>query len=176
LPDGSAEGSWDPSNDYSYQGLTTGEAYSVTDNICIYDGDKLIAGIEPDGTEAVFVGRQIEPLPMPGDDPIEPTTPTEPTEPTTPTEPTEPTDPTTPTEPTDPTTPGNLIGDVDLNGEVRIADLVALCKHVVGIVGANLTGQALINADCDDNGEVDANDALTLAKFLVKKIDALPYK
>jgi hypothetical protein len=68
-----------------------------------------------------------------------------------------------------------VCGDVDLDGEPKISDLVALCKHVVGVVGANLTGTALANADCDDNGVVDANDALTLAKYIVKKISALPY-
>ena len=47
LPD-SAEAEWDPSNDYSHEGLTASMA--VTKYITMYDGDKLIWGIEPDGT------------------------------------------------------------------------------------------------------------------------------
>ena len=47
LPD-ELEGVWDPSNDYSYQNLDRDMA--ETQFITMYDGDKLIWGIEPDGT------------------------------------------------------------------------------------------------------------------------------
>ena len=40
---------WDPSNDYSFQDLTS--TMAVTPYITMYDGDKLIWGIEPDGTK-----------------------------------------------------------------------------------------------------------------------------
>ncbi|MBR4201724.1 MAG: glycoside hydrolase family 9 protein [Oscillospiraceae bacterium] len=52
---------WDPNNDPSYQDLKVFESNTAffaldppevrNDNICIYDGDKLIGGIEPDGTK-----------------------------------------------------------------------------------------------------------------------------
>ncbi len=41
---------WDPSNDYSYDGLKTANDIVKTDKITIYDGSTLIFGIEPDGT------------------------------------------------------------------------------------------------------------------------------
>lgn len=59
LPDGlkTASGekiTWDSSNDYSFQGLTQGGETAMVDTkyITMYDGDKLIWGTEPDGTEA----------------------------------------------------------------------------------------------------------------------------
>jgi hypothetical protein len=52
--------SWKPDDDWSYQGLkiykeddaffATGTEVK-TDNICVYSGDKLVGGIEPDGTK-----------------------------------------------------------------------------------------------------------------------------
>ena len=44
------QGIWDPSNDYSFQGLEQ-NVMKETPYITMYDGDKLIWGIEPDGTE-----------------------------------------------------------------------------------------------------------------------------
>ena len=51
---------WDPSNDWSYEGLKIGKSedfFAVddppetrTDHICIYDNGVLVGGIEPDGT------------------------------------------------------------------------------------------------------------------------------
>ena len=43
------QGIWDPSNDYSFQGLEQ-NVMKETPYITMYDGDKLIWGIEPDGT------------------------------------------------------------------------------------------------------------------------------
>ena len=44
---------WDASNDYSAEGLKTGnQDIEITDHITMYDGDKLIWGTEPDGTKA----------------------------------------------------------------------------------------------------------------------------
>jgi hypothetical protein len=70
-----------------------------------------------------------------------------------------------------------VYGDVNNDNNINISDLVALCKHVVGIVGAELSGQGLANSDCDGDGIVnsDADDAMALAQFLVKKIVTLPY-
>ncbi|MDR0984415.1 MAG: glycoside hydrolase family 9 protein [Ruminococcus sp.] len=109
-------------------------------------------------TEAPLVG-EVQPKPDPGTEPTPEPTPA----------PTDPTDPTP--APTDPSGGESVLrGDVDLDKAVKIADLVALCKHVVGVTGANLTGSALLAADCDVNGSVEAADTLELAKFIVKKI------
>ena len=47
LPDGSPNGSWDSSNDYSCKGLEKGDDMVETEYITMYDGDKLIWGKEP---------------------------------------------------------------------------------------------------------------------------------
>ena len=44
------QGIWDPTNDYSFQGLEQ-NVMKETPYITMYDGDKLIWGIEPDGTK-----------------------------------------------------------------------------------------------------------------------------
>jgi hypothetical protein len=91
--------------------------------------------------------------------------------------------PTTSTTPTKPTTEppaiSTKIGDVNTDNAVNIVDLVMVCKHIVGVmgvVGAELTGTALANSDCDSDGNTisDADDAIKLAQFLVKKIPSLP--
>ncbi|MDR0983867.1 MAG: glycoside hydrolase family 9 protein [Ruminococcus sp.] len=148
----------------------------------------------PDPTDPVTStpDEPTDPVTSTPDEPTDPVTPTpDPTDPVTspPDEPVTPTpDPTdpvtsTPDEPTDtdpvvptPDEPAEMTvcGDVNLDGDAKIADLVALCKHVVGVVGANLTGTSLANADCNDDGYVNSSDALSLAKYIVKKISSLP--
>ena len=49
------QGIWDPSNDYSFQGLEQ-NVMKETPYITMYDGDKLIWGVEPDGKTILFVG------------------------------------------------------------------------------------------------------------------------
>ncbi|MDR0984849.1 MAG: cellulase family glycosylhydrolase [Ruminococcus sp.] len=118
---------------------------------------------EPSTPEPTEPGTPEPSTPAPGTPiPTEPGTP----EPSTPA----PTEPATP-EPGTPAPGETKRGDVDLDGDVKISDLVALCKHVVGVSGATVSGTALLAADCDCNGVVEAADTLELAKFLVKKID-----
>ena len=47
LPDGTKEGAWDSTNDYSAKGLEKGNSLVETEYITMYDGDKLIWGKEP---------------------------------------------------------------------------------------------------------------------------------
>ena len=47
LPDGTPNGAWDASNDYSATGLEKGNSLVETECITMYDGDKLIWGKEP---------------------------------------------------------------------------------------------------------------------------------
>jgi hypothetical protein len=69
-------------------------------------------------------------------------------------------------------TAGLLLGDVNLDGRVDITDAVLLNKATAGAV--NLNDQARLNADCNADNDVTANDATSLMKFLVHLITSLP--
>ena len=103
------------------------------------------------------------------------------TEPTT--APTKPTDAPT-TEATTATSPeaakptsGNVdpnvkYGDVNVDGEVGIADVVLLNKYLVK--SASLSEQGKANADAYSDEKLDASDALSILKFLVGTLSELP--
>ncbi|MBR7085145.1 MAG: carbohydrate binding domain-containing protein, partial [Oscillospiraceae bacterium] len=107
----------------------------------------------------------------------QPTTeaPTEPpTQPTT-AEPTEPpTQPTTATPTEQPTQPATELvqeikyGDVNLDGEIDILDVITLNKAVMG--KEILNDQQNKNADVNKNGSPDANDSLMILKYIVGMI------
>ena len=65
-----------------------------------------------------------------------------------------------------------MLGDVNLDGRVDITDAVLLNKTCAGVV--SLTDAAKKNADCDSDGEVGSNDAVSLMRFLVHLINILP--
>jgi len=69
----------------------------------------------------------------------------------------------------------SLVGDVNLDGNVTLADVVVLNKVVAGAV--DLNGEAKANANCngDELNSIDASDSLALLKFLVQLVDMLPY-
>lgn len=107
----------------------------------------------------------------------EPTTePTEPTtEPVTTTEPVITTEPTTTTEPiVDPTEPttggeipvGNKYGDVNLDNQVDIADVVSLNSYLLNAEGCPLTADALANADVARDNVVDSTDSGVLMNYV----------
>lgn len=151
IPD-NIQGVWDPTNDYSYQGLTQGgeDAMVETPYITMYDGDTLIWGVEPDGTKP---------------DPTVTTTKPNVTTTTTTTTTTTATEPVTTTEQPDTTTaapdtttatnsgttkqpnPNALYGDVNLDGSVTLADLVTFQKQQRGALDFNAQQEA--NADCE---------------------------
>ena len=56
-------------------------------------------------------------------------------------------------------------GDVNLDGQVDLADAVLLNKAIAKAV--ELNAQAHENADCEYNHVIDANDSMALLKFLV---------
>lgn len=152
----STAGIWDPTNDYSFQGLTEGgqEALktpeAVTTHITMYDGDTLIFGEEPDGTTPE--------IPEPTGRPTEP--PTEPSE--------------TEEDSTGEPVTSNNAGDVNVDDEVDILDVIALNKF---LLGANqLDPGQKSNADVMADGTLDSTDSLTLLKYVVKIIDTLPVK
>ncbi len=79
-------------------------------------------------------------------------------------------DPTSPTE-TDIASEG-LYGDVNLDGNVNIMDVILLNKAIYG--KATLSAHALKNADVDLNGRPDSSDTLHIMKYIVKLIPQLP--
>lgn len=131
---------WDPTNDWSYQGLTMFENDSAfygtgnekrADNICVYDGGVLIGGIEPDGT-------------VPSTD--EPTV--------------------TTTEPKEDPDDGDLLGDVDCNGKVNVADAVLLAQYNAEIEGTVVSAQGLLNADCNGDGTYNSDDCTLILQHI----------
>ena len=64
-------------------------------------------------------------------------------------------------------------GDVNLDGDVDLADAVLLNKAVAGTVVLN--EQAAKNADCNSDGVRDANDSMVLLMFLVHLVNDLPH-
>ena len=68
--------------------------------------------------------------------------------------------------------PSLLYGDVNLDGEVDLSDAVLLNKAVAGAV--TLNEQATLNADCNKGVGITADDSMSLLKFLVHLINALP--
>jgi endo-1,4-beta-xylanase len=90
------------------------------------------------------------------------------------TEPT--TEPATEEPSTEPSTIGDVVyGDANDDGVVDIDDVVAVTCYVGDPVENSLSDTAMISADVYGNGDgVNAMDALTIQKYLVKVIDTLP--
>jgi hypothetical protein len=165
LPEGSNPGSWDKSNDYSYNGLEGSGPTDllITDKICLYDGTKLIYGIEPDGTE-------------PGgndDDEKDKTTTSATTTSKSITSTTTSTaKSTTTSKSTSSTTVSSgggdfdiniVYGDVDCDGDAaKITDIILLSKHVSKKLTLESTTYYYKNANCyqkgSDGNAVDVND------------------
>jgi hypothetical protein len=83
-----------------------------------------------------------------------------------------------PVEPTTSATTANkdiVYGDADCDGDVDIDDVVAIVCYVADINENAISEQGLVNADVYDvGGGVNALDALSVQKYLVKVIDSLP--
>lgn len=56
------------------------------------------------------------------------------------------------------------LGDVDNDGEVTSADLVAVACHMIG--KTTLTGKGLLAADVDGDGKITSGDCVILARYL----------
>ncbi|MCI6560353.1 MAG: glycoside hydrolase family 9 protein [Oscillospiraceae bacterium] len=137
---------WDPSNDWSYDGLTMfveddaffGNGNEVkTDKICVYSDGVLVGGIEPDGTV--------------------------------------PAQPETTTENTTASGTATLWGDADLDGKVGISDVVKVMMYVSNKTANPLESQGYTNADVYGSGDgVFISDALSIQKKVAQMIDTLP--
>ena len=81
---------------------------------------------------------------------------------------------TTPTPQTSSTgTPAFAIyGDVTLDGQVNMADVILLNKAAVGLVDLTQAGAA--NGDCNANGDLDGGDPVLLMQFQMGEIPSLP--
>ncbi|MDD6430967.1 MAG: dockerin type I repeat-containing protein, partial [Ruminococcus sp.] len=66
-----------------------------------------------------------------------------------------------------------LYGDVNVNGQVTIVDVVLLNKAIAG--KAELSEQAFLNADCGNVDQVlDEHDLNALMQYLVGIVQQLP--
>ena len=150
---------WDSTNDYSFDGLKKGSETDMVDakHITMYDGDKLIWGIEPDGTEP-------EPYTVPGTTGTTSSSSSSSSSKST-TETTATTSESSSSESgTNDTRPH--YGDVDCNGEVELQDAVQLCKAAAGIAGAELSVQGRRNADVTGDNTINSADTSKLLSYL----------
>jgi len=64
-----------------------------------------------------------------------------------------------------------VIGDVDCNGLVELADAVLFARALAGVDGAQLSAQGVLNSDCDRSGVgAEQNDFVLLLQYLGGKI------
>lgn len=160
----STKGAWDPSNDWSYEGVEDCDNIKVSaaynKHITMYVNDILVWGTEPDGTSAVVSAE----LGGSGGETPEPTE--------------VPEQPTASNTPTVPSSGEYLAGDANCDGKVTIADSTAILQHLGNQDKYGLSKQGAINADVNGETGVSTDDALTIAKVDAKLIKAedLPIK
>ncbi|WP_162148455.1 glycoside hydrolase family 9 protein [Ruminococcus flavefaciens] len=180
---------WDPSNDWSYEGLKIGKSedfFAVddppetrTDHMCVYDNGVLVGGIEPDGSKPAEK---------------EPATTTTTTKPvvttTTTTKPVTVTSASTTTSAPTVTTAVSeendvkvtLAGDVNCDGQVDMSDIVLIMQSLAnpnkyGLKGSDknhISEQGQANGDVDKSSKgITSNDALKIQEYLLKKVASL---
>ncbi len=76
------------------------------------------------------------------------------------------------TEPSSEGTDATGNGDVNCDGSVDILDVIALNKAL--LIGEPISEQGAKNADVDLDGTPTANDTLTILKYTIKLVSALP--
>jgi len=87
------------------------------------------------------------------------------------------TESTDPTDSTDSTDDKILWGDVTVNGEVDVADVVAAAAYVSDPENNVVKPQGMINGDVHNNGDgLTGNDVLAIQQFLAHIITELPVK
>ncbi len=142
---------WDSTNDWSFQDLVQGSETAMIDTpyITMYDNGTLIWGTEPDGTTPDDVTPPASTLPA------------------------------TTEEQTTESTPGGdintdiLYGDVNLDEDVSIVDVVMLNKYLLGT--EDLDDQQRLNANVElTDPELTPGDSLTILKHLVDLVKELP--
>ena len=181
---------WDPTNDWSYQGITKCKdtyqdgSETRTDYICVYSNGELVGGIEPNGNkpavtttttpaETTITTTKTTTVTTKATSTSAETTTTEQTSSAAPsTDTTETTANTTKTsESGSDVTPSVMYGDVNLDGRIDVTDAVLLNKMAAGAVTGN--DQQRRAGDCNVDGEVDTADSVMLLQFLVHIIQYL---
>ena len=62
--------------------------------------------------------------------------------------------------------PDELFGDLDENGDISIADAILLARYLAEDSEINLTAKGKLNADCNHDGMLTAEDTMILLQFL----------
>ena len=150
---------WDPTNDPGYKDLKIYEVDDAffgtgnevrTDNICVYSGDKLVGGIEPDGSVPE----------IPTQDPSEDTTTSTPA--------------TSSGRATSSAIAANY-GDSNCDEVVNLADAVLIMQYKANPSKYTITDQGAVNADVSGDGDgVTNKDALAIQMYLLGLITVLP--
>lgn len=65
-----------------------------------------------------------------------------------------------------------LYGDANLDGNVNLLDTVTLSKAVNDTI--SVTEAQRVRMDCNGDGEISADDTLSLLRFLTHVVDTLP--
>ena len=141
---------WDASNDPLNKELLNSEDSIVSMYVPVYINGELYYGTEPDGTTADGNSSSV------------PTT----TSPTT-----------TATKPATTTTVAEevIYGDANCDGNVDISDAVMVKCYLINNKKFTLSKQGLLNSDVQGSGNgVNAQDAVTIQKYVIKSITKLP--
>lgn len=141
---------WDASNDPSNKELLNSEDSIVSMYVPVYINGELYYGTEPDGTTADGNSSSV------------PTT----TSPIT-----------TATKPATTTTAAEevIYGDANCDGNVDISDAVMVKCYLINNKKFTLSKQGLLNSDVQGSGNgVNAQDAVTIQKYVIKSITKLP--
>lgn len=166
------QNSWNPTDDWSYQGLKIEtDAFSgkveKTDYICVYDNGVLVGGIEPDGS-------------TPSDFTTTTTTSTTITSTTTSSNITTDTTTTTSitnTSNTDTSTSTSeinsdiVLGDANCDNNIRVNDILAIRRQILHI--EDLSVQGNLNADVNGDGRVAVNDIQLIRRYILHIDDVL---
>ena len=154
----STKGAWDPTNDFSYEGVTATDSLknpaSYNKHIPMYINGVLVWGEEPDGTKAV-----------PGADLGEEQQPT-----TSSTEPSQ-------TETTQGGIAAKVWGDSNCDEAVNLADAILIMQAKANPSKYELSEQGAANADVYKTGDGITNgDALSIQRYLLGLVESLPEK
>ena len=150
---------WDATNDFSNKDILSNTAPVMTPYVPVYVDGKLYYGQEPDGTSADGLGD------MSGNSSHQQTVTTTKRNTTTTTTTTTTTSKTTSKD----VVSATLLGDVDNNGKVMIADVVMLSRYV-NEEAVTISAIGLKNADCDGDHGLTNDDVALILKYIARLI------